>query len=86
MAKKNITIAHSEILNFYITYLLEKGDKPASVYLFCKENNFEEPLFYKHFGSFEAIEKSIFQTFFENTHEALEKNKKHTIAGAFSKI
>lgn len=86
MAKKNITIAHSEILNFYITYLLEKGDKPASVYLFCKENNFEEPLFYKHFGSFEAIEKSIFQTFFENTHEALEKNTEYLTFDARNKL
>ncbi|MBP8793805.1 MAG: TetR/AcrR family transcriptional regulator [Lutibacter sp.] len=86
MAKKNITIAHSEILNFYITYLLEKGDKPASVYLFCKENNFEEPLFYKHFGSFEAIEKSIFQTFFKNTHEALEKNTEYLTFDARNKL
>jgi hypothetical protein len=48
-----------EIQNAYIDYVLTKGIKPASVYIFAKENNMTEEEFYNFYGSFEGIEESI---------------------------
>jgi hypothetical protein len=48
-----------EIQNAYIDYVLTKGIKPASVYVFAKENNLTEEEFYNFYGSFEGIEESI---------------------------
>jgi hypothetical protein len=48
-----------EIQNAYIDYVLTKGVKPASVYVFAKENNLTEEEFYNFYASFEGIEESI---------------------------
>ena len=48
-----------EIQNAYIDYVLIKGTKPASVYVFAKENNLTEEEFYNFYGSFDGIEESI---------------------------
>jgi len=48
-----------EIQNAYIDYVLTKGTKPASVYVFAKENNLTEEEFYNFYGSFDGIEESI---------------------------
>lgn len=48
-----------EIQNAYIDYVLTKGVKPASVYVFAKENNLSEEEFYNFYASFEGIEESI---------------------------
>lgn len=48
-----------EIQNAYIDYVLNKGMKPASVYVFAKENNISEEDFYNLYSSFEGIEDSV---------------------------
>ncbi len=48
-----------EIQNAYIDYVLTKGMKPASVYVFAKENNISEEDFYNLYSSFEGIEDSV---------------------------
>ena len=48
-----------EIQNAYIDYVLTKGMKPASVYIFAKENKMTEEEFYNFYGSFEGMEESI---------------------------
>ena len=83
---KNKKITPSEIASYYVSYLLEKGSKPTSVYSFSKENNFEESLFYEYFGSFEAIEKSIFNTIFETTQNTLAKSKEYESFDARNKL
>lgn len=74
MAKKK-KINKNDIISFYMDYVLEHSKNPNSVYAFAKHNNFEEAVFYEYFGSFDAIEKAIFKTFFDNTHKALENSK-----------
>lgn len=59
-------------------YVLEHNQNPKSVYAFSKLNMFEEADFYKFFGSFEAVEKNIFQTFFENTLSILTKSEDYS--------
>ncbi len=75
-----------EIITMYMNFVLENNVKPASVYAFAKENKFEEALFYAHFGSFEAVEKSIFNAFYENTISVLEKSKDYQTFDARNKL
>ncbi len=56
-------------------YVLEHNEQPKSVYVFAKHNNFDEAKFYEHFSGFDALEKQVFKTFFDNTHKALEANE-----------
>lgn len=83
---KNKEINAAEIISMYMTYVLENNKKPATVYAFAKENKFEEALFYSYFGSFEAIEKSIFNAFHENTLHILEKSKDYQTFDARNKL
>ena len=54
--KKNIT--ENDIISWYMDDVLNHNKQPSSVYSFAKENNFEEALFYKYFGSFDIVEKA----------------------------
>ena len=74
MAKKK-SISQTDIIRFYMDYVLMHDHKPKSVYAFAKDNNFDEPKFYEFFSSFEALEQSIFKVFFDNTYNALEKSE-----------
>ena len=71
--KKNIT--SNDIISWYMEYVLENNKQPKSVFSFAKENNFEEAIFYQHFGSFDAVEKGIFKAFFDNTIIPLSKSE-----------
>lgn len=51
----------------YISYVLINGEQPKSVFVFAKENELAEEEFYKHFGSFESIEQSIWKDLFITT-------------------
>ncbi|MFC5284319.1 TetR family transcriptional regulator C-terminal domain-containing protein [Pedobacter alpinus] len=51
----------------YIDYVLTEGKKPTSVFAFAKKNKFAEEEFYKHFGSFEAIDAAIWTSLFTQT-------------------
>ncbi|WP_394335361.1 TetR family transcriptional regulator C-terminal domain-containing protein [Lutibacter agarilyticus] len=75
-----------EIITMYMNFVLENNTKPTTVYAFAKENKFEEALFYAHFGSFEAVEKSIFNAFYENTISVLEKSKDYQTFDARNKL
>jgi len=70
--KKNIT--EDQIIDFYMDYVLTHEEVPKSVYAFAKHNNFEESKFYAFYGSFEALEASILETFFNLTIEVLHKS------------
>ena len=85
MSKKK-EINAFEIITFYMSYILDYNAKPTSVYSFAKENKFEEAIFYQYFGSFEAIEKTIFNTFFENTITVLNKSKDYQTFDARNKL
>lgn len=76
MVKKK-TITENDIISFYMDYVIENNENPKSVYAFAKANNFEESKFYTHFGSFEAIEKQVFNTFFNNTITVLGKSQEY---------
>nr|WP_299382775.1 TetR family transcriptional regulator C-terminal domain-containing protein [Allomuricauda sp.] len=71
--KKKVT--EKFLVSTYMNHVLQHNEAPRTVFNFAKENNFDEHSFYEHFGSFEALEQKIFTSFFEQTHQLLEKNK-----------
>lgn len=74
-------ITDQKIIGFYMDYVLEHEAYPKSVYKFCKNNKIKEEDFYAFFGSFEALQKAIWNTFHTNTVNLLNKNKEY---GSFS--
>ena len=66
MARK-IKINEENIINFYMEYVLTNGNKPDSVYSFSKQYNFTEEDYYKYYGNFSLLERSIFKVFYEKT-------------------
>lgn len=76
MTKKK-KISDISIITKFMSYVLEHGKKPTSVFSFAKAHNFEEAMFYEHFGSFDDLEQSIFKVFFDNTHDILEKSDEY---------
>ncbi|NNJ88959.1 MAG: TetR/AcrR family transcriptional regulator [Eudoraea sp.] len=75
--KSTATSKKDQIINGYMTYVLEHEKIPASVYKFCKSIKVTEEQFYTHFGSIETLQKRIWDTFFMNTKELMEKNKEY---------
>jgi len=74
MARKKI-VKKQDLITMFMEYVLENDHQPKSVFSFAKENNFEEADFYEFFGSFEALEASVFEVFFENTTILLSKSE-----------
>jgi hypothetical protein len=74
MATKKKIISKEDIVSLYMNEVLEKGQKPKSVYHFAKENDFTETEFYAFFGTLEGLEKEIFRLFLVNTIDLLHKN------------
>lgn len=77
MEAKKKTISKEDIVSIYMEEVLEKGQKPKSVYHFAKENNFTEAEFYAFFGTLEGLEKEIFRLFFANTIDLLNKDTEY---------
>ncbi|MDA6069360.1 TetR family transcriptional regulator C-terminal domain-containing protein [Flavobacterium sp. AC] len=77
MVTKSKVISKEDIVSIYMNEVLEKGEKPKSVYHFAKENDFTEAEFYAFFGTLEGLEKEIFRLFFANTIDLLNKNAEY---------
>ena len=67
--QKQTNITQEKIFELYGDYLLNHGGKPKNVYLFAKENNFEEKEFYHYFSGFEQIESEILNHLFTKSLE-----------------
>jgi hypothetical protein len=83
---KNKSLSETDLVSFFMDYVLEHHENPKSVYAFSKKNNFEEHEFYTFFGSFEALEKHIFKAFFNNAMHVLEKNNDYQLFDARNKL
>ncbi|MEN9487621.1 MAG: hypothetical protein RIR56_1310 [Bacteroidota bacterium] len=66
---KNKTINSEKILSDYGNYLLTYGERPKNIFVFAKENHFDEKEFYQFFSSFEHLEKEILKHFFQKSLE-----------------
>ncbi|GGW70036.1 hypothetical protein DFQ11_10645 [Winogradskyella epiphytica] len=85
MAKKK-SITPTDLIGFYMDYMLRHNQKPKSVYAFAKDHQFEEQEFYEFFGNFEALERTIFKTFFDHTLAALENSEDYHSFDAKNKL
>jgi hypothetical protein len=77
MTMKKTKVTKEKIVSLYMNYVLENGEKPKSVYLFAKLNDFTETEFYAFFGTIESVEKEIFKMFLEMTVELLHKDENY---------
>lgn len=66
-----------QLIALYMDYVLENERTPRSVYKFAKDNDLTEADFYKHFGSFEGLRKTIWEKFFDNSLSVMEKSKEY---------
>ena len=67
--QEQTNITQEKIFELYGDYILNHGEKPKNVYLFAKENNFEEKEFYHYFSGFEQIESEILNHLFTKSLE-----------------
>ncbi|MGY5848663.1 TetR family transcriptional regulator C-terminal domain-containing protein [Salegentibacter sp. HM20] len=79
--KKNTNTKKSldqdKLIALYMDYVLENEQAPRSVYKFCKENKIKEEEFYNFFGSFEGLQKGIWERFFDHTYTVLESSPEY---------
>lgn len=85
MAKKK-NIKQADLISYYMDYVLTHSQQPKSVYVFAKDNDFEEQQFYQFFSSFDVLEQSIFKIFFDNTITVLEKSNDYASFDARDKL
>jgi hypothetical protein len=67
-------------------FVLENNKTPESVYTFAKANHFDESQFYRFFGSFEALDSAVYESFFNNTTKTLKKSKEYKNYDAMNQL
>ena len=67
--QKQEPITQEKIFELYGDYLLHHGERPKNVYLFAKENDFEEKELYHFFAGFDQIEKEMLDHLFRKSLE-----------------
>lgn len=70
--KKKLDV--DRLISLYMDYVLEEEKTPGTVYKFCKENKIQEQEFYKFFGSFEGLEKGIWNRFYDHALNVIGKS------------
>lgn len=85
-SKSKTGTKEASVLKAYREYVLREGKQPSSVYAFCEKLNIAEDEFYKHFASFEALEKAIWQNFVTTTRQKLEADESYAGFTAREKI
>ena len=77
MSKKLKKNYKNEIIKAFMNYSLTIDHYPKSVFKFCQDNDLDEKIFYKFFGSLEAVKKTIWVFFYQNTIDLIEKDKSY---------
>ncbi len=91
MTAKNATakvksINKQTVISAYMDYVLEHETMPLSVYKFCKMNNMTEAEFYNFFGSFEGLQKEIWNEFYHTTIKLIEKSDGYSMLSNRDKL
>jgi len=79
-------VSAAKIISAYRDYLLSEGKQPASVFRFAKDQGFKEDEFYQYFGSFEALEKSIWKEYIDQTRSGMEADENYQSFSTREKI
>ncbi|GHB36607.1 TetR/AcrR family transcriptional regulator [Mongoliitalea lutea] len=76
----------STIIKGYVSYVLEHGHEPASVFKFAKELKMAEEEFYNYFTSFEAVKSSVWGHIFDQTIQNIESQEVYRSYSAREKL
>lgn len=76
--KKRASRKSPDVVSMYWDHLLTHGERPKSVYAFCKDVGIEEAEFYQHASSFESIESKYWQGTVAETIEVLEADEDYS--------
>lgn len=68
-------VSREKLISAYKEYVLEEGHAPPSVFKFMRTLGYSEKEFYDYFGSFTALERSLWQDFIRQTVVILEKDE-----------
>lgn len=82
--KKKVTVA--QLMTWYMDHVAANQCRPATISDFAVANNFEAPLFYKHYDSFKELEQEIFKTLFETSLVTLEESDEFLTFGKKDKL
>lgn len=92
MAKKTNTTKETKkpdadkLIELFMNDVLENERFPKSVFKFAKEHKITEADFYQHFGSFEGLRKTIWEKFFDNSVNVMEKSKEYVSFSSREKL
>ncbi len=75
--QKDKGLTRERLIALYMDYVLENGATPNTIYKFAKEHDFKEEEFYNFFGSFEALQKGVWERFFEHTLDVMQKSPEY---------
>lgn len=64
-----------DIQRAYVDYWLQNGKKPVSVFAFCQSLSLSEVDFYDLYSSFDAIEKDLWRSWFEESLATLKADE-----------
>ena len=84
--KKENILTRERLIDLYMEYVLENGKTPNNIYKFTKDNGLKEEDFYNFFGSFEALQKGVWDRFFEHTMEVMQKSEEYSGFSAREKL
>ncbi len=84
--KADSAITEERIINAYREYVLTEGKKPYSVYSFAKANEMKEEDFYSFFGSFDALESSLWKNYILKVSERLKMDETYSAYSVREKV
>lgn len=79
--KTSASITSDQLREAYIQHILNSGNRPPSVFKFCTDLGIKEEVFYDHYGSFDGLERAIWNQFINNTTDRLVADESY---GGFS--
>jgi hypothetical protein len=83
---KKEKLTRERLIALYMDHVLETGTTPKNIYKFSKDNNIKEEEFYSFFGSFEALQKGVWERFFEHSMEVMQKSEEYSGFSAREKL
>jgi hypothetical protein len=86
-SKKTAVISpETRMVLAYVDFMLINGKRPPSVFKFSQDLGMKEEEFYNHFGSFDGLEKHIWQSFITRTTLRLEHDEAYAAFSSREKI
>ena len=73
-----LSFSKEQLISAYMQQILESEQAPASIFKFCKEIGIAENQFYDYYGSFEALQKGIWDEFIHQALSVIGKSKEYT--------